>query len=219
MKITKHQILGVVATLSALGVIGVFARSADASTVDVYRLYNKVSMEHLYTTSANEYNTLPVIAHDWIREGVNFKEYNTAQAGTTPVHRIYNPRSGEHIYTMDTNEVRVLTTQNGWRSEGVAFYTPGKSSHQIYRVFNPAAGVGAHFVTADYGEMLSLTQRGWMYEGVAWYGVIEYTGWVRNKGGKIIWQKGGFKSLDEAGRAAAQWGNEHPFEAWSYGAY
>ncbi|WP_251713340.1 serine protease [Lactococcus ileimucosae] len=45
-----------------------------------------------------------------------------------------------------------------------------------------------------------------------------FTGWVRNEDGQIIWSQGGFSSLAEAGRAAAQWANTN-WEAHSYGAY
>ena len=139
--------------------------------VDVYRLYNKVSQKHLYTASRNEYNVLPQKSSDWIREGVNYKEYNSPQTGTKAVNGVYNPRSGEHIYTSDPYEVKVVTSRNGWRSEGVAFYAPTKSAKPVYRLFNPAAGLGAHFVTGDGYEKNSLASRGWKYEGVAWYAI------------------------------------------------
>lgn len=48
---------------------------------------------------------------------------------------------------------------------------------------------------------------------------VTYTGWVRNEAGQIIWSQGGFKTLDEASRAAAQWANAHVWESGSYGAY
>lgn len=48
---------------------------------------------------------------------------------------------------------------------------------------------------------------------------VTYTGWVRNEEGQIIWSQGGFKTLDEASRAAAQWANAHVWESESYGAY
>jgi len=48
-----------------------------------------------------------------------------------------------------------------------------------------------------------------------------YTGWVRNRAGQIVWTQGGFKTLEEAARAAAQWANAqpNPEDAWSSGAY
>ncbi|MGI1837771.1 hypothetical protein ACRPK2_10690, partial [Lactococcus garvieae] len=50
---------------------------------------------------------------------------------------------------------------------------------------------------------------------------VTYTGWVRNKAGQIVWSQGGFKTLEEAARAAAQWANAQsdPEVGWSSGAY
>ncbi|MGY3723785.1 BspA family leucine-rich repeat surface protein, partial [Lactococcus garvieae] len=119
--------------------------------VNVYRLYNKKSMEHLYTADAYEYKHLPELSSDWVREGINFKEYKKSDSTTVTVHRVYNPKSGEHLNTTDSTEVKVLTSK-GWKSEGVAFYTPKAGGKPVYRLFNPKAGIGAHFMTADSYE-------------------------------------------------------------------
>lgn len=140
--------------------------------VNVYRLYNKKSMEHLYTADAYEYKHLPELSSDWVREGVNFKEYKKSDSTTVTVHRVYNPKSGEHLNTTDSNEVKVLTSK-GWKSEGVAFYAPKADGKPVYRLFNPKAGIGAHFMTADSYEKSVLTKapKEWKYEGVAWNSV------------------------------------------------
>ncbi|MFK4935441.1 MucBP domain-containing protein [Lactococcus garvieae] len=137
--------------------------------ISVYRLYNKKSMEHLYTKDGNEYNNLPKMSKDWVREGVNFKACSKDDVTTQAVYRVYNPTSGEHLFTTDSNEVKVLTTQCGWKNEGVAWHSP-KSGNEVYRLFNPKAGLGAHFVTADANERKVLTTKPneWKYEGVAW---------------------------------------------------
>lgn len=141
----------------------------DNKVVNVYRLYNKKSMEHMYTADINEYKKLPEISKDWVREGVNFKEYQKASKDTKAIYRVYNPKSGEHINTSDQNEIKVLATY-GWKNEGVSFYAPKTSGKDIYRLFNPKAGLGAHFVTADANEKKTLTTKPneWKYEGVAW---------------------------------------------------
>lgn len=48
-----------------------------------------------------------------------------------------------------------------------------------------------------------------------------YTGWVRNRAGQIVWTQGGFSTLSEASRAAADWANsqDDPEVGWSSGAY
>ncbi|MFK4935467.1 MucBP domain-containing protein [Lactococcus garvieae] len=140
--------------------------------ISVYRLYNKKSMEHLYTKDAHEYNNLPKKSSDWVREGANFKAYAKADVTTQAVYRVYNPKSGEHLFTTDSNEVKVLTTQCGWKNEGVAWHSP-KAGKEVYRLFNPKAGLGGHFVTADANERKVLTTKPneWKYEGIAWLSV------------------------------------------------
>lgn len=171
----KRTVLVLGAALIGVGTLSSFKVHADVmsenrsnNVVSVYRMYNKRSMEHLYTADKNEYNTLPNIARDWKREGINFKEYSKGGSGSIAVNRVYNPRSGEHIYTKDTYEVSVLKSK-GWRAEGISFYAPKSSSKPVYRLYNPAAGLGSHFVTGDGYEKNSLVSRGWKYEGVAWY--------------------------------------------------
>ncbi|GAB7391588.1 zinc ribbon domain-containing protein [Lactococcus garvieae] len=47
-----------------------------------------------------------------------------------------------------------------------------------------------------------------------------FTGWVKNKEGQIVWTQGGFKSLDEAYSAAANWLNSNATSGgWSAGSY
>ncbi|MGY0180010.1 MucBP domain-containing protein [Lactococcus garvieae] len=141
-------------------------------TVNVYRLYNKKSKEHLYTSDSYEYKHLPEVAKDWVREGVNFKAYKKSDSTTKAVYRVYNPKSGEHLNTTDANEVKVLKSK-GWKSEGVAFYAPKTGGKPVYRLFNPKAGIGAHFMTADAYEKSILTKapKEWKYEGIAWFSV------------------------------------------------
>lgn len=148
--------------------------TSKQSPTGVYRLYNKKSMQHLYTSDVNEYKQLPEISHDWKREGINFKEYKNSDTTTVPIYRIYNPKSGEHINTSDKNEVHVLAT-SGWKNEGTAFYAPKSGGKAIYRLFNPKAGLGAHFVTGDVNEKNILTHapKDWRYEGIAWRAVDE----------------------------------------------
>ncbi|GBG96508.1 GH25 family lysozyme [Lactococcus termiticola] len=131
---------------------------------NVYRLYNTRSMEHLYTTDLNEAQTLVERTVDWTYEGV---AWYSPKSASKSVFRVYNPKSGEHLYTTDNYEASVLTSKHGWKREGTAFYSGGGKA--IYRLFNPAAGVGSHFVTASTNERDTLKKRGWKYEGIAWY--------------------------------------------------
>lgn len=134
----------------------------------VYRLYNIRNMEHLYTTDKNELDVLLKLANtDWKYEG---PQWMSLRGSSTPVYRVYNPHSGEHIYTKDSYEVKILHEKYGWRKEGIKFYSESQTAGDpIYRLFNSAAGIGAHFVTPSKHEKETLIRRGWKYEGIAWY--------------------------------------------------
>lgn len=84
-----------------------------------YRLYNKNSKDHHYTTDSNEKNTLVGIG--WSDEGIG---WYSDDSKTIPLYRVYNPNTkaaGSHHYTADQNERNSLVSR-GWKNEGVAWY-------------------------------------------------------------------------------------------------
>lgn len=101
----------------------------------------------------------------WSGEGVAWK----APKYGKNVYRVYNPNSGEHLYTESAYEVNSLVHQNGWKSEGVAFYSDLNSGKPVYRLYNPNAKLGAHFLTMSSYERDSLVKAGWKSEGIAFY--------------------------------------------------
>lgn len=138
------------------------------ATVRVYRLYNRWSGEHLFTTSKSEYDGLIKIG--WNGENVAWVSPSTSK---TPVYRMYNPYSGDHFYTSNKSEYDSLE-KIGWRKEGTAFYSVddsvGVSSKKpIYRLFNPWLTQGTHLYTADKEEYNHLDQLGWHQEGIEFY--------------------------------------------------
>lgn len=142
--------------------------TAKAETsVEIYRLYNSVNGEHLYTTDANEKNVLSAMA-DWTYEGIGWYASSTG----TPVYRLYNDALGNHLYTTDTNEVNVLTTTDShWSVDNNGqplFYSGG--SVPVYRVYNEGLK-GMHHLTTDKNEYDTLPSYGWNQEGVALYAV------------------------------------------------
>jgi uncharacterized protein YkwD len=138
----------------------------DNGYVDVYRLFNPMSGEHLYSKDANELNAL--LNQGWgVNENVKWTSPQTKIDGSTPVFRVYNPISGEHVYTKDVNESTTLRGKYGWKDEGVCWYSAG--STPVYRVFNPRSG--EHIFTADVNEKnVLISQHGWNDEGIGWYG-------------------------------------------------
>ena len=135
--------------------------------VQMFRLYNPYTGEHLYTSS--EVEKAARVADGWNDEG---KAWVAPSTGTE-VHRLYNPYApgGDHFYTTSAAEVEMLKAA-GWSYEGVAWYSADeKTGVPVYRAYNPYAATGTHHYTVNAGEIESLVAAGWSAEGTAWYGL------------------------------------------------
>lgn len=142
-----------------------------AKAVPRYRLYNPISLEHLFTTDLNEYNVLGA-GGVWVQEGQsgsvldNPGSFNGVAA--TPYYRLYNTASLWHHWTTDPNEYYTLVVFAGWNGEGVDGYllpqaTAGAT--QLYRLVYPN-GTGLHHWTIDRNEYDTLIATyGWVGEG------------------------------------------------------
>ena len=142
----------------------------SGGNVNVYRLYNRVTSEHLYTTNKKEYDTLPYKTRgNWVQEGI---AWVAPKKSSTPVYRLYNPRSGDHHYTTSKGERDKLVRNYGWKSEGVAFYSDDSKRVPLYRVYNGRLKRGQHHYTTSKGERDSLVRKsGWRNEGTGFYAV------------------------------------------------
>ena len=143
----------------------------------MFRLYNRISHEHLYTASVNEAITLSW--EDWNYEGVG---WIAPEESESPVYRLYNPILHDHHYTLDENEVDTLVSRHGWNYEGIGWHSAtGESSVPTYRQFNPGLQVGSHNFTTDINEYdINNSAHGWKGEGVAWQALEE--GWPAGTG-------------------------------------
>lgn len=139
------------------------------TTQAMYRLFNKYSGEHLFTTDANEVTKL--VSLGWIDETSKAAAWQCPATGSDSqkVYRLYNPYSGDHHYTMNTNEYSALQ-KIGWRGEGFAFYSAEKTGMPIYRLFNQWLKQGTHLYTTDASEYNYLGTIGWNKEDIAFYG-------------------------------------------------
>lgn len=141
----------------------------------IYRLYNSVTSEHLFTTSKSEYDNfarLCLQGNDfWIPEGIDWFAYYSQNSNSSPVYRLYNAGLGSlgrnsHYYTSDLNEAFDLTTNSGWTYDtfdggNLCFYTGGDIG--IYTCYNEALG-SAHHYTSSKSEWESLSAHGWNLE-------------------------------------------------------
>ncbi len=144
------------------------AEAEDGSSSNrkfMYRLYNKWSGEHFYTSDAAERDN--VVAEGWTFEGDGWVAPATSN---TPVYRLYNKWGGEHHYTMDAAE-RVSLVKAGWKDEGIGWYSDDAKTVPLYRQYNPYAFSNNHNYTVSADERDKLVSLGWRDEGIAWYGV------------------------------------------------
>ena len=141
--------------------------------VPVYRLYNMITSEHLFTTDKGEYDNWVAIckknADAWIGEGI---DWFSPKSGSN-VYRLYNPGLGalqrtSHYYTNDTAEVKRLTSKYGWQIEkqfgggsGAVFQSGG--SAPVYTCYNEALR-SAHHYTSNKTEYDGLKKHGWDLE-------------------------------------------------------
>ncbi|MGT2754109.1 hypothetical protein ACVRXI_04250, partial [Streptococcus ovis] len=130
--------------------------SSELGVQVVYRLYNPILKEHLFTTDQNEYQVLP--RHGWKQEGIAW--YAPSQNGTK-VTRLYSKVTKKHLYTLDQNEVNKLLSTRLWTKDGMAMQSGG--GHAIYRLYQP--GIKSHLLTSDQNEYNILPSRGWSQEG------------------------------------------------------
>jgi hypothetical protein len=90
-----------------------------AYTVPFYRLYNSPTVQHHWTTDANEVTTLAALA-DWSYEGIASYVLSGPVSGAVPLHRLVLPSPLVHLWTIDTNERDTLTRPpSTWRYEGI----------------------------------------------------------------------------------------------------
>ena len=136
-------------------------------TVPVYRLFNGRSIEHIYTMSIEERNTL--LSAGWQNEEI---AWYAPEIQGNPVYRLYNAANVMHFYTMHQEEIEELTSA-GWSVEGIAFYSAPSKGEPIYRLYYPKLQTGVHHFTGNEQERDELIKQGWIYEGIGWYGTLQ----------------------------------------------
>ena len=81
-----------------------------------------------------------------------------------PVYRLYNPFAGYHMYTTSYAEYTGMVS-DGWRGEGIIFFTDGSGDVPLFRLYNQYNGM--HLFTTSKSEYDGLVSAGWTGEGVA----------------------------------------------------
>lgn len=80
--------------------------SADDQLMDVWRLFQATTGDHLLTTSETELNHAKQIGY--VSEGKIGAVSSSANSGLNPVYRFYNPQKHAHFYTDEASEASSL---------------------------------------------------------------------------------------------------------------
>lgn len=127
----------------------------------IYRLYNKSTNNHLYTTSASE--------RDNAAKNLGFGKEGTAFMACTngsgqPIYRLYNPKNGRHFYTPSARERDRAAKNTNFRKEDSKFSACG--SKPVYRLYSKKEE--KHFYTTSKSERDSLVKNTtFVYEGIS----------------------------------------------------
>ena len=111
--------------------------SDNTQTQPIYRMYNNVTSEHLFTYDKGEYDILSQETQNggagWVGENVAWYSPTTSTIG---VYRLYNPALGgmskmSHHYTTNKQEAEELVSTQGWQYDNGGepiFYSAQDSS-------------------------------------------------------------------------------------------
>ena len=145
--------------------------STDGSRVTMFRLYNKWTGEHFYTSSISERDKNVKLG--WNDEEIGW--YAPTSENFKPVYRLYNKyvEGGDHHYTTSSDE-KDACVKAGWTYEGEGWRTVTDENATDYikvlRQYNPYAATGTHNYTTNTKEQDELVKAGWRAEGVGWGG-------------------------------------------------
>lgn len=151
------------------------------ATTPVYRMYNTITSEHLFTSDKTEYDKFSKLYNQkkdyWKPEGIG---WYAPSSGGTKVYRLYNPGLGaqfksSHYYTTSTSEASDLVKNHGWlydfsgsggksstTTRGNAAFLSG-GTQAVYTAYSEGLR-SAHHYTASVSEWNGL-DRGWDIEG------------------------------------------------------
>jgi len=138
-----------------------------------YRLYSPVTLEHHFTTDANEYQVLGRQVGIWVQEGTAGRVLDNpgthGGVAGVPYYRLYNAGIRQHHWTSDANEYYTLAAGSAWNGEGIDGYilpTQASGSVPLYRLNHP--GLALHHWTTDAHEYSTLVaSRAWEGEGIS----------------------------------------------------
>ena len=147
------------------GSSGLTGTDASATTVSLFRYYNKATRDHLYTTRKE---ILGGGKGGWSYQGVSGRCLKTATSDTVPLYAYFNTRSNDHFNTIDFTKLG-KGGKYGWQYQGVECYvskTARTGWSPAYTYYS--SEVKDHFFTTKF-SVLGSGNDAWTYQGVGFY--------------------------------------------------
>ena len=164
----------------ALHDIGLSCPSQD--TAPLYRYWNSKTVDHFYTTDANEIGTtIPNRKgkHGYIYEGIQCHLYTHQVESSVPLYRYWKRSSRDHFYTTNPEEIGITirgqTGKHGYKSEGIVGYCMSCKTPKtvpLYRYWR--SNRADHFYTTNIKEIGTAEpgrngRHGYKSEGITCY--------------------------------------------------
>ena len=119
-------------------------------TILVYRLFNKVSGNHLFTVNKDERDIL--VSKGWDDEGI---AWQVVASTNTPVYRLFDAAgNGDHFYTA-SDAVKAELIAKGCVDEGIAWYGQSTTGRTVYKVTNNKLEKGVLTISAAEKDALA----------------------------------------------------------------
>ncbi len=141
-----------------------------SSRKNVFRLYNKLTGEYLYSSDIEECSSLPETG-EWMTEGI---VWSYTDGVGTPVYRLFKENMG-HRYTEFFDEC-ISMKEDGWKYEGVCWCIDSSNGESFYTMINPysESEKDKYVYTSSSAEVDLLVRLGWTkVSGVHFVEMIE----------------------------------------------
>jgi hypothetical protein len=136
--------------------------------VPLFRLFNRETGDHLYTTSESERDG-SIRDRAYRREGRVCYVLKCPAWGAVPLYRLYSEVARDHFYTSSADEQAASIAHHGYRAEGDLGFVFSKAGRRggttpLFRLFHRESG--QHFYTDSQQERETRIDQGYQDEGI-----------------------------------------------------
>lgn len=147
--------------------------TSGATRVPIYRLYNRKTGTHFYTSNPLERDMAVQKFPEFSYEGTGFYAYVATGTVSDSVYRFYNTRTGAHFFTISGPERDLVQASYPWYSyEGVAWYASMSAQNQaspLYRFYNTKTATHFYTISADERNLVIRNYPEYVNEGIGYY--------------------------------------------------